>query len=64
MNVVVRYLHRVNINVMPIPNPQKQFSNPVLNISTEAPFSVFRGPHQMIFGVVNGMVRRVGIPTA
>ncbi len=35
---------------MPVSDLQKQFPNPVLNISTEDPFSVLRCPHQVILG--------------
>ncbi len=55
MNVVLRYFHRVDFNVMPVSDLQKQFPYPVLNISKEDPFWILRCLHQMILGVVNGM---------
>ena len=50
MHVVLRYFHRVDFDVMPVPDFQKQFAYPILDVATENPFSVLRCPHQMILG--------------
>jgi hypothetical protein len=55
MNVILRYLQGVDLNVMSVTDFSKQFLYPVSNIATEYPLSVFRRPHQMILGVVDRM---------
>ncbi len=50
MNMVLRYLQRVDLNVMLFSDFPKQLLYPILNIATENPLSVFRCPHQVILG--------------
>src|SRR3989442_10084161 len=55
MYVIFGDFHRIDFPIEVLSDLLEKFSHTVAQIPTQNPFTVFGGPNQMIFGIVNGM---------
>lgn len=55
MDMIFRYLHPVDLNLVLVRYLTEQFTHSFSYVTTQYPFPVFRCPHKMIFRVVDGM---------
>lgn len=55
MHVILRYLHRINLYVVVRCDLAEDLSDSLLDIASQDPFAVLRGPHKMVLRVVDRM---------
>ena len=55
MNMVLSYLKSIYLKIMILGYFLKYLFCSISDVTSQNPFSIFRGPHQMIFGVIDRM---------
>ena len=57
MDVILGYLHRIDLDVVVRCHLAKYLGYSLLDISSQYPLAVLRRPHKMVFGLVDRMAR-------